>query len=195
MYNFLHTNSNLNYRNKNILQSVINHTENMSCLEIGVGNLLSSIPLSEIFKSYTGIEPDPKLFELSQSNCKSNTCKIHLLQTSFTDFIPDQKYDVISMFNVSFLLKYSEFKNYLYKMLNMLSKNGLIYIQNPSIHSNRWGDSRLNKNSPDYNKELRRNRQKRLKENRNIIKTFCKDNNLDYSREKFNNVDVYLLKK
>jgi len=76
----------------------------------------------------------------------------------------------------------------------MLSKNGMIYIQNLSIHSNRWGDTRLNKNSPDYNKELRRNRQGRLKENRNIIKRFCHGNNLNYVRKKFDIVVVYLLK-
>jgi predicted O-methyltransferase YrrM len=194
MYNYLNTNKHPSDRNRNILQSIIPNTQHLSCLEIGVGNSLSSIPLSEIFQSYTGIEPDYKLFQLSKENCQLYSCKIQLVNQSFTDFHPETIYDMIIMINVSFLLKYSEFESYLYKMLNMLSKNGIIYIQNPSIHSNRWGDSRLNKNNPEYNKELRRNRQKRLKENRKMIKKFCQDNSLDYTRHKINDVCVYVLK-
>jgi hypothetical protein len=120
---------------------------------------------------------------------------MQLINQNFTNFYPNTLYDMIIMINVSFLLIYSQFEDYLYKMLNMLSKHGIIYIQNPSIHSNRWGDSRLNKNNPEHNKVMRRNRQKRLKENRMIIKRFCNDNNLNYKRHKIDDVIVYLLRK
>lgn len=201
MYSYLHKKNNLNYRYRNRLQSLIHSTENLSCLEIGIGNALSSIPLSEMFKTYTGIEPDPKLFQLSQENCQVHSCRIRLLHQSFTDFVPDQNYDVITMFNVSFLLKPKLFEHYLQKMASILSQNGIIYIQNPSIHSNRWGDARLNKNSPEYNKELRRNRQAQLKHVRRIIKRFCQDHHLTYARKRFidgddaNDATVYVLAK
>lgn len=120
----------------------------LTILEVGSGNGSISIPFSNYVREYTAIEKDQKLFTISNNLCKELKCKINFINSDIIGYNSTKKFDLIFLHNVIEFLP----KGALKKLISMLSGKGkvIIFISKPVPKG--WGDERLNKNSPIFDK-------------------------------------------
>ena len=86
-----------------IVNKYFDKLDNLDVLEVGIGNSLNRIPKSKLFKSYTGIEQNEKLVELSKQNCEKFDCKMKIIYSSIEDYETDDKYAYGVMLSVVLL--------------------------------------------------------------------------------------------
>ena len=126
----------------------------MRVLEIGIGNGKYSIPMSKKFKSYYGIEPVPKIYEVFIESCKKHNCNIKSYNMDFEQFInnykKNKKFDLIILRNVIHLIDYDD----LIKLSNkIIKKDSFIIIQGLQAIPVGWGNKIFNKDSNEFQEE------------------------------------------
>jgi 2-polyprenyl-3-methyl-5-hydroxy-6-metoxy-1,4-benzoquinol methylase len=131
--------------------SGLSNSREKTALEVGAGVGIKSIPLAELFLKYVVIEPDIVLFNTLQSNCIKFDSKIEALNVKLANYKTHAKYDVVILNNVFHLI----FEDTLHdKLLQLVTIDGLIYIQQPLPYPKGWGDDRLNKGSGVFDSKL-----------------------------------------
>lgn len=167
----------LSYDISSIFSKYFDDFTRLDVLEIGIGNVIKSIYIEQLFgfMSYDGLEPYNKLYELARKNCQEEKCNVNIINSDFEQYNTTKKYDVIMMFNVFHF--FEEYNHMLDKMLSMLKKGGIIFIDHPKAIPVGWGDSRLNEDSPDFNRVIWDKNKKRLD---NIKKYLIGVKNVEY---------------
>lgn len=119
------------------------------CLEIGGGNLLSSIPNTKYFKSYDVIEPNVKLYEIAKFNVNKFESNIQLHCDTFDHFLEttDKKFDIMVFFNSIHFINIQHLQKY-------LNKSKYFIVVHPLYNNNLFGDTRLNRGSENFDEEL-----------------------------------------
>lgn len=168
------------------LLKLLKNSKNQDALEVGVGNLRKSIKLSELFKSYTGLEPELKFYNRSKEICKIHNCKIKLVNSTIEEFKTKKKFDVILFFNVFHFVDTKIIMNIL---LKLLKPKGKIIVSEPKPIPRNWGSSELNQDSPDFNPKFW-NRKKNILL---FIKDFLIKNDFGYINMKTRN--LFILKR
>lgn len=140
-------------------------------LDLGIGQGLNSIPLSNLGFNVTGVDYSKKCLEI----CKNNCDKLNLIQSDIREFnIEKNKYDlIISRCVLHFLHKDDSFK-IMKSMKENIKKNGLIYI---NVFSTQ--DPRLSKNSTSKDFEVLDNNILHNKINDTYISFFTKEEILE----------------
>ena len=134
-----------------LFKKYLNILDNKNVLEVGIGNAMRSVPLSKLFKSYIGIEPNEKLFKLAKENCKQNDCSMIIKNTNIDDFESNNEYDMIIFINVFHFLNKEKTAS---KLFNLLETDGIIFIDEPKPIPKGWGMPALNKDSGSFDPML-----------------------------------------
>lgn len=121
--------------------------QNIDVMEIGIGNITNRIEFAKLFRSYTAIEPNGKLFELSTKICINSNSNILLLNIDINNIDISKKYDIIIFINVFHLLNYSDIMGLL---STIVKPRGIILIEEPFVVPSGWGSKFLNKDSEDF---------------------------------------------
>lgn len=169
----------------NILNKYFDKNNDLNILEIGIGNGLKSISKSKLFKSYVGLEPNDKLFELATENCKKFDCKIKIIHSDIQNYNTEDKYDVIILEYVFHF--FNSHNKAIDKIVSLLKPNGIIFIIEPKAKPIGWGDQKLNEESDQFDKELWTEKKKIIL----YTKEFLKDKSKYYDLEK---IDIYIIK-
>ena len=133
-----------------ILDKYFDRLDDLSVLEVGIGNGLKSISRSKLFGSYVGLEPDDKLFEISTENCDRVKCKIELVHSDIDGYRTDEKYDLVILENVFHFLDPDDSLD---KLIGLLRPNGVVFVDEPKAIPKRCGNSELNEYSDQFNPE------------------------------------------
>ena len=187
-YKYLHKQQNIKTVPEyftNILNKYFDKTDDLDVLEIGIGNGLKSISKSKLFKSYVGLEPHDKLYELATENCNKFYCKIKIIHSDIQNYNTGDKYDLIILENVfHFFIDLDKVTD---KLIHLLKPNGIIFIDEPKCLPTGWGSPTLNEDSDQFDKEWWERKKKMLIK----AKEFLKDKSEYYE---FQNMDIYVLK-
>jgi 16S rRNA G527 N7-methylase RsmG len=124
----------------------------MRVLEIGIGNGVSSIPMSKEFKSYYGIEPTSKIYEIFIEFCIKNNCSIKSYNVDFEQFTNNykskKKFDLVILRNVIHFIGYDD----LIRLSKRIVKtNAFILIQNSQAKPVGWGNKKFVEDSLEFN--------------------------------------------
>jgi hypothetical protein len=119
------------------------------CLEIGGGNLLSSIPNTKYFKSYDVIEPNVKLYEIAKFNVNKFESNIQLHCDTFDHFLEttDKKFDIMIFINSIHFINMQHLQKH-------LNKSKYFIVVHPLYNNNLFWDTRLNRDSEKFDEEL-----------------------------------------
>lgn len=132
----------------NILEKHKNKLKKYKCLEVGAGILNKSIPIAKYFKSYYAIEPLAKLYEIGLSNLQTHNSKIHYYNTNLSNFMENtkKKFKIMLFINSFHFIDFDQLKKY--------TENKYIIVILPRYDSNKFGDSKLNKTSINFNEQF-----------------------------------------
>ena len=121
-----------------------------SLLDIGCGNGRFAALLKNKIKSYYGIDPDKDYIKFAKNKIKSKNIKFSLGKA---EKIPSKdKFDIILY---SFSWHYIEnYKEALKELKRVSKKDSLIIIFEPPFKPKGYKDSRLNKDSPNFDKKM-----------------------------------------
>jgi hypothetical protein len=127
------------------------------CLEIGGGNLLSSIPISRYFKSYDVVEPDIKLCGLGKDNIEVYDSDITLHCDSMEHFLEttEKEFDIMIFINSIHFLDLKKFRA-------NIKKCKYFIVIHPTYYSTNFGDPRLNRGEEEFDEELWKSNKKIL---------------------------------
>jgi tRNA G46 methylase TrmB len=133
--------------------NTIKTLKKMQVLEIGIGNGNKTIPISNKFKSYYGIEESTQIYNTFLSLCQDHKCNIKSFNMNLTDFInyTSKKFDMIILINTIHFIGVTEL---LQQASKILKKNGYIIIQNPHEIAYGWGDKKLVQDSELFNESI-----------------------------------------
>ena len=106
-------------------------------IEIGAGNLLNSIPISHYFTKYDAIEPDQVLYNIGKRNIERYESSIDLRNEEFSDC--KEEYDLVI------------FINSIHFIDTALLRAKYILVIHPKYDGDNFGDTRLNRNSDNFN--------------------------------------------
>lgn len=138
-----------------------------NCLEIGSGNCSVSIPLSKYFNTYTAIEPNERLFNICKSNIEYHKSDIKLYNSDFKKFFINNKKN---NFHIILFINSFHFMDLTDNLMLENLKNSCIIIVHPCYDSDNFGDTKLNKDSHDFNKELYEKNKQNLNKYEDFIK-------------------------
>ena len=121
----------------------------MTVLEVGIGNGNKSIPISQYFKSYFGIEPLKYIYDVFIDMCKKNNSIIKSYNMNLEKFstTTNKKFDLIILINV---IHFVGIDNLIKQSQKILKKNAFIIIQNPHVQPIGWGNKQFVKDSDEY---------------------------------------------
>jgi hypothetical protein len=131
-----------------VLEKYKNKLKKYRCLEVGAGILNLSIPVSKYFRTYYAIEPMQKLYEIGISNMQKHNAKIHFYNTNLYNFMENtkRKFRIMLFINSFHFINFDELIKY--------TKDKYIIVILPRYDCNRFGDSRLNSNSNNFDEKL-----------------------------------------
>ena len=161
---------------------------NCEALEIGIGNGRFGSLIGSKFRKYCGIDPDEEYVKIA---LKSRPKKDFLYKTGKAENIPfKKKFDILVYpFSWHFI---KDFKLALSEASRVIKNDGIILILDPRVNSESWADSRLNRNSGEFNKKLYSKKMEQLKRGSKIIrrqKLFYVE---EFETDRFN---LWILKK
>ena len=133
----------------NMLELYKDKLKKYKCLEIGGGNLLSSIPNTKYFKSYDVIEPNVKICDIAKINIDKFESNIKLYCDTFDHFLEttDKKFDIMIFINSIHFIDIQHLQKY-------IAKCKYFIVVHPLYNSNNFGDTRLNRGSKNFDEEL-----------------------------------------
>jgi len=147
------------------LETILDHFDTIhdkNVLEVGVGNGLNgSIILSKLFNLYTGLEPIEHIFNIAEENCKKFECDIEFINETIEDFKTDNEYHLIIFKNSIF---FTDLDKTIEKIDNLLTKDGIVIIDNPIPKPSGWGSNKLNEDSKEFDPEIWNRRKDELEE-------------------------------
>jgi len=138
---------------------LLKHFTNLSkldVLEIGIGNATKRAEFAKSFNSYTGIEPDNELFNLSVT-ANSN---IIMLNIAVEQIDTSKQYDVVIFMNSFHFLNLETTADVLSKIVKI---GGIVLIEEPFILPTNWGSDKLNASSIDFDVEMWQYKRTKLK--------------------------------
>ncbi len=124
--------------------------EDSNILEIGCGEgIFGKLLAKNTSKRYLGIDPNRKAVLIAKKNCPKNA----VFKIGRAEKIPSKnKFEVVFFtFSWHFI---SDFNKSISELQRVLNPKGVIVIIEPTKHASNWKDSRLNKRSTDFSKEL-----------------------------------------
>lgn len=147
----------------NMLELYKDKLKKYKCLEIGGGNLLSSIPNTKYFKSYDVIEPYVKLYEIAKINLNKFESNIQLHYDSFDHFLETTniKFDIMIFINSIQFIDIQHLQKYIGKCKYFIVSHPLIFA-----------DTRLNRGSKNFDEELWNKQKIHLKKYELFIKNY-----------------------
>lgn len=153
----------------------------MDILDIGCGNGFFEFALSPYVHQIYGIDPSLPMLTSARQNNKHYKFKNIRFYNGNAENIPfTKKFDMILF---SYSLHYT--KNILKSLNNILkniNENGLIFILEPT---KTFVSKKYDKTSPDYDKKIYNQKQKKLQHTRNQIKLFSSSHTILY--QEYNN--------
>lgn len=171
----------------NLLINIPNINEKTG-LEIGIGGAQRSIPISNFFKRYVGVEPDIELFNKSNNEIKKHNPNFTTYNMTFDEFISKkvEKYDVIIFINaIEFCIKPQHFFETAFELADY------IIVVTPRRIPRNWGSPKLNIGSELFDRNIWTKKKAILSEFKKILKH---DNRL-IKRTKDDKSTYYLFKK
>jgi 2-polyprenyl-3-methyl-5-hydroxy-6-metoxy-1,4-benzoquinol methylase len=142
-------------------------------LDIGSGTGIISFIFSPLVKSVIGLDPSKKMIDVANNSKKIyNTDNVVFIKGTLDDTCLDQKFDIIIFSNILHL-----YPNLLRKSINLLNKNGIIYIKHPTKKST-FADTRLRPESPDFIKDEYDKYMLNIHNVKNKIYKYIRQNNL-----------------
>lgn len=128
----------------------------MRVLEIGIGTGIYSIPIEKKFKSYYGIEPLKKIYDVLIELKKTHNSYIKCFNMSLEEFVhkntvnatSSKLFDIVILKNVIHFIGYDDVIKHCRKIVK---KNAFIIIQNAQAKPIGWGNSELVKDSINFN--------------------------------------------
>jgi SAM-dependent methyltransferase len=164
------------------------NVEKSSALEVGVGEGRIAYLIGPKFKEYIGID---KLSVESAKKYTSEFSNIKYFNSSFEDFKNDEKFDLV-LFMLSWHY-FSDFDKVFSKLNDILSEKGIIFIVEPTEKTKKWKDSRLRKDSQDFDEEKYNRKINKIKYSEKIIE---KQNTFEMLEKKFDdniNLNYWIL--
>ncbi len=149
-----------------IFKQYFDNLKNKKAIEIGIGNSLRSIPLSKLFESYYGVEQNKKLMKLSKENCKKYKCNIHFIQDSVENLNLKNTFDVAIFINTFHFINK---KKTIEKLIKIIDKKGIIFIDEPKPRPYGWGSPVLNKDSPQFDPIKWKRKETNLNETKDFL--------------------------
>lgn len=174
----------------NLFEKYLGRLNDKTAIEFGVGNGLKSIPISRLFKTYVGVEPDNNLYQLALSNCKKFDCTINFVNRSIEKIDIDKKFDAIIFINV---FQFVDYEKAMSMIDNLLTDNGIVYIQQSKPVPMGWGSPFLNKDSPKFDNEKWKMMENRLNKTKDFILSLNNRYNVEYYDE-IGWLDIFIVK-
>lgn len=156
------------YRRDYLLQK-FNKWLNLSSsdlLEIGIGNGRFGKLLANYFNRYYGIDPDLEYVGLARENIPTGAKVFY--EVGSAENIPFERDFDIVFYGLSWhVIKH---KKALQETMRVLSKNGLVSILEPSIHTKNWASHVLKQGHPKFDERLYKRKISQLRKAEEYLK-------------------------
>jgi hypothetical protein len=130
----------------------------LDVLEIGPGKCGKSLELAKLVKSYTALEQHTPSYESGKELIKKENSNIKLSNVSLGQFRisapKDSTYDIIIMRNVFHFWDRMPYIDSINILRSLLNDGGIIYIEESKPEPEGWAQSKLNKSSKDFDRDM-----------------------------------------